>query len=634
MDCTNSVCTCGTYNYYNNVTRTCNNQTLINATCTSTAHCRSDKGLSCVNGMCQCSTTGYKWSIERSSCILAKTYTEQTCNYDSDCNVENGLVCNTGQSCNCPTISTTGMCDCYRNTTKEYYWNGTSCQQAVAYEVSCSSISSSYVCRTLTEGTICNGSSGILTCQCPTYMYFNTTSSTCKNQTTYNTYCSSSISCRSDLNLLCQSNICVCNSTTQFWSSILGVCTNLYKYTESGCTSDSECASTLICNNSTNTKCTCPTSLTANTCDCPRSYGYEYYWNGLACVIALSNGVSCSNTSTTYMCNWITEGTVCNITTSGTYTCQCPIYTFYNSTACRDQTLYNTVCSLATSSCRTDLGLSCQWNLCLCNSTAQFWSTSLQTCMSYYTYTSSGCTADSQCASTLICNNSTNTKCSCPTALTANTCDCPRSYGYEYYWNGVSCVYAVAYNQSCTADYMCQTLTQNTNCDSVTKKCLCGPSGGLSSITNKCTYCSSGYTFYESRCYYYSTLTYPSTLLYFNTTDIHTACGNNSLATYAKIDSLFILNMIRAIVPAGLYWVGANSGFDRTNCPGGSIPAENFVSDDGLWNLNATVITWCTGFPISKITSDCCNCAAYDSVNNCLQNDVCTYLHPVICTTA
>jgi hypothetical protein len=633
MDCTNSVCTCGTYNYYNNVTRTCNNQTLINTTCTSTAHCISDKGLSCVNRMCQCSTTGYKWSIERTSCILAKTYTEQTCNYDSDCNVENGLVCNTGQSCNCPTTSTTGMCDCYRNTTKEYYWNGTSCQQAVAYGVSCSSISSSYVCRTLTEGTICNGTSGILTCQCPTYMYFNTTSSTCKNQTTYNTYCSSSISCRSDLNLLCQSNICVCNSTTQFWSSILGVCTNLYKYTESGCSSDTQCLSTLICNNSTNTKCTCPTSLTANTCDCPRSYGYEYYWNGLACVIALSNGVSCSNTSTTYMCNWITEGTVCNITTFGTYTCQCPSYMYYNGTACRDQTLYNTVCSLATASCRSDLGLSCQGNLCLCNSTSQFWSTSLQTCMNYYTYTSSGCTADSQCASTLICNNSTNTKCSCPLTLSSGYCDCPRSYGNEYYWNGVSCVYAVVYNQSCTADYMCQTLTQNTTCDSVTKACSCHSWGGYKSSINACYYCSSSsWSYFKDKCYYLSTSSiYTSTEKGFNVSSVHTACNNDNSGVYAVLSDIVVFNYLKSIMTLGDYWIGARSIHQDNNCPGNTIYASDFKSDDNSWIL--TSVTWCPLYPKDKQNNDCYNCVAYNKVSNCYYNDLCTLSKAVVCQT-
>ena len=93
LNCTNGICLCSNLNnYYDTTTKNCLLQKSINITCLGASSCRSDQGLACLNGMCQCSQINYKWSIERSMCILPKTYTEQTCTYDSDCNVENGLI--------------------------------------------------------------------------------------------------------------------------------------------------------------------------------------------------------------------------------------------------------------------------------------------------------------------------------------------------------------------------------------------------------------------------------------------------------------------------------------------------------------------------------------------------------------
>jgi len=43
----------------------------------------------------------------------------------------------------------------------------------------------------------------------------------------------------------------------------------------------------------------------------------------------------------------------------------------------------------------------------------------------------------------------------------------------ENYWNGVSCQSTVLYGQSCTADYMCQTLTQGTICNATGSNYTC-----------------------------------------------------------------------------------------------------------------------------------------------------------------
>ena len=119
---------------------------------------------------------------------------------------------------------------------------------------------------------------------------------------------------------------------------------------------------------------------------------------------------------------------------------------------CLNQNTNGQTCS-SSIGCRIDLGLSCVSGLCKCNSTYQFWSTTLNNCINYKTYTEA-CNPD-QCdpRASLICNTGTN--CTCPTYLTMNKCDCIRLNGSEYYWNSTSCVLAVAYGGKCTMTYQC-----------------------------------------------------------------------------------------------------------------------------------------------------------------------------------
>ena len=90
------------------------------------------------------------------------------------------------------------------------------------------------------------------------------------------------------------------------------------------------------------------------------------------------------------------------------------------------------------------------------------------------TYSQGVCSSDSECDATagLICNPNPATVCNCPTTLSTGYCDCPnRVSGNEQYWNGAACVSAKIYNDLCSGNYMCQTLTLNLICSSGTCNC-------------------------------------------------------------------------------------------------------------------------------------------------------------------
>lgn len=107
----------------------------------------------------------------------------QACTYQSDCENTKSLVCNDGTiNCTCPTASSSGLCDCVRSFNNEYYWDGTTCQQAKAYLQSCTA---NDMCKLITQNTICSSS----ICTCPQYQYLYTLNSTCQNQLLYNQTC-------------------------------------------------------------------------------------------------------------------------------------------------------------------------------------------------------------------------------------------------------------------------------------------------------------------------------------------------------------------------------------------------------------------------------------------------------------
>jgi hypothetical protein len=299
---------------------------IIKGNCSVDFNCRVDKYLECNNGTCQCISEFPFWSDGYNQCIVPKSYTE-FCYSQSDCNAALNLVCRDGtQNCSCPiNIQSTSLCDCVRRIDKEYYWNGTSCTLALDYNEECSNSSTSYMCKKLTQGTICSGTTNF-SCKCPPFQYYNNSNKKCENQKSNNVSCSQHDECRIDLGLSCIQRICQCNSTTQFWNET--TCTNYYTYNTGVCLSDNECneeSTGLICKN-IGRSCGCPEQVEdGGYCDCEDRYsGNEHYWNGSKCVIAGTRGASCNSS---YQCQELTLLLTCDNLTKN---CVCLNNSIYN----------------------------------------------------------------------------------------------------------------------------------------------------------------------------------------------------------------------------------------------------------------------------------------------------------------
>jgi hypothetical protein len=154
--------------------------------------------------------------------------------------------------------------------------------------------------------------------------------------------------------------------------------------------------------------------------------------------------------------------------------CQCSQSFYYFDSkiqTCNPQGSYLASCNIDYN-CRVDLYLECVNSKCTCISPFPIWSIGFNKCIVPGNY-SDTCFSTSDCSTnkSLICSNGTS--CSCPTNLLAGKCDCPaRISGNEMYWDGSICVSALSKNQSCSADYKCQTLTQATTCISGVCNCL------------------------------------------------------------------------------------------------------------------------------------------------------------------
>jgi hypothetical protein len=483
------TCKCSTLQYYRISSKKCENKLSINGSCAQADACRSDLGLSCQTSSCNCDTKTQFWNGTR--CITYYTYNSGACSNDNAC--EGNLICrSSGTSCNCPTSVNIGNCDCPRIIGNEYYWNGTNCVIARDYSQTCFNSSTNYMCKTLTESTLCIGSS-TFTCKCSPLFYYRTSSKKCESQLSIDGLCTQIDACRSDLGLSCQAGTCKCDSTTQFWNGTR--CIDYYTYNTGTCSSDNDCKGNLICRSS-GTSCNCPTTVSNTKCDCPtRIAGGEYYWDGLTCALALDYSQTCYNASTNYMCKTLTESTICS--GLSTFTCRCSTLFYYRTSTkkCESQLSIDGLCPQI-DACRSDLGLSCQAGTCKCDSTTQFWNGTR--CIAYYTYNTGTCSNDNQCKGNLICRTNGNS-CNCPTTVTAGRCDCQtRAVGNEYYWNGIDCVIAGVYNQPCNiANYTCQTLTQLTQCNG--GKCTCGPYGVWSST--KCIFCATNWYFQRGSCF-------------------------------------------------------------------------------------------------------------------------------------
>jgi hypothetical protein len=88
--------------------------------------------------------------------------------------------------------------------------------------------------------------------------------------------------------------VCQCDLKKQFWSSESNMCVDLLKYGSMGCKSDYQCDSNLICNSYPMlNNCSCPVKSSNGMCDCKRSSGNEFFWNGVDCIPAGDKMFTC-----------------------------------------------------------------------------------------------------------------------------------------------------------------------------------------------------------------------------------------------------------------------------------------------------------------------------------------------------
>jgi hypothetical protein len=80
--------------------------------------------------------------------------------------------------------------------------------------------------------------SGTCRCSNTSTHFFEFSNLTCIQKTSINTFCSASRTCRNDLGLSCQNNLCQCSSP-KFW--LLGNCSDPLGYNNTGCSINSHC---------------------------------------------------------------------------------------------------------------------------------------------------------------------------------------------------------------------------------------------------------------------------------------------------------------------------------------------------------------------------------------------------------
>jgi hypothetical protein len=488
------ICKCKSQNdYYDSTTEQCLLKKSISKECKTDLNCRDDKNLECKNRICSCNLMTPQWSITLDKCINPSDYNE-VCDSLIECDSIKSLKCYSGK------------CECLKEYNNEYFWDTSMCVPAIEYNQPCLDSSSSFMCKTLTEDTACllvakklictckplqfySKSSkkcetkkleGIecqtndecrddvglvceLKCKCRPQQYFSLLSQKCETQVLQGESCVEMDACRNDLGLSCQNNVCDCNRALKYWSA--GICVDLLTYNSEPCSDDKQCAGDLICR-SQEQSCTCPDNVAEEKCDCPTlKNGYEYYWNGNNCVLAEDYENSCT---ASYMCKTLTEGTKC--IESESFKCKCDKTQFYdlNIKKCADKKTIGSECQSA-EECLSDLGLGCFNRICSCDERIKHWDGEI--CINSFTYNAGPCSSNIQCAGNLICQLS-GTSCRCNITVPINFCDCPsNSVGNENYWDGSDCASTKRYNESCTVDYMCSVLAENTRC--INSMCIC-----------------------------------------------------------------------------------------------------------------------------------------------------------------
>ena len=449
-----------------------------------------------------------------------------------------------------------------------------------------------------------------LICQCSqTFYYFDYLTLSCLPQGTYLASCSIDYNCRVDRYLNCVFGTCQCISSFPVWSVGFNKCIVPASYSQS-CftTTDCDTSSLLVCN--TGSTCDCPTNLPINTCDCPvRIYGKEYFWNGSTCAAAYEYNQICTSSSTNYMCQTLTQGTIC----SGNK-CSCPStqYFYLNNNTCQPLVSINGTCTQP-NACKSSLGLICQNGLCQCNATSQFWSFS--SCINYLTYTAGPCTADNQCYGNLICRTG-GSSCSCPQFVSTNNCDCPPSvFGSEYFWNG-TCTIARSYNESCTSSYQCQSTTQLTSC--ISGICTCNSNSVWNST--QCLSCPwNSWKLYRGSCFRGSSSTV-NNIDTISSNTLQNVCYNQGTARLAILDNPDALANV-FISP----WFNQNDYWFDAMRPNGFSSSKIFYS---FYSSNA-MITFNSSFWNSLTSSDLC--ATFQTNTQMFQSNQCSSNFPLLC---
>lgn len=152
---------------------------------------------------------------------------------------------------------------------------------------------------------------------------------------------------------------------------------------------------------------------------------------------------------------------------ANTTSCDCTNGTYWNGGSCVSTKTINAPC-FWNCECNSAAGLQCLNNSCVCPQKTH-WSVSLCETQMNYTQT---CSNNSDCNAVegLTCYLS-GPQCNCPMNSSSNMCDCLTTQYYDY--NLTSCQAARLYNETCYANYMCDstlglfcqtTLSSATNC--------------------------------------------------------------------------------------------------------------------------------------------------------------------------
>ena len=389
------VCKCKNQNDYHDATdQKCTLKSSFGEACKNDLNCHDDKNLECKNRSCSCNSLNPQWSLSLDKCINPSGY-DEICDSAKECDIGKFLKCNSGK------------CGCWREYNNEYFWDGSLCIPAIEYNKPCIDLSSSFMCKTLTEGTKCLGSN-TFTCTCDSVQYYSLTNKKCEDKKVAGIECLEKSECRDDLGLECESKckcrskqyfnllnqkcedkmavgsecqdaeecvselgvacfngVCSCDKRIQHWDGIS--CINSFSYNDGPCHNDTECAGNLICQKS-GTSCRCSLTVALNLCDCPsNSPGSENYWDGSDCVPAKKYNESCIDS---FMCSVLTENTRCI-----TFACLCRGSLFFNfsNRKCESKLSdFNSFCQQE-DQCRGDIGLKCDNGLCKCNSETESW---------------------------------------------------------------------------------------------------------------------------------------------------------------------------------------------------------------------------------------------------------------------